>query len=53
MIELYIAEAKMAEVAAAERTLNFRREYSNLRRVDRLERALSTARGRLGLTTRN
>lgn len=49
MIELYIAAARQAEMALSERALAFRREYTDLRRIDRLERALKSARGRLGM----
>jgi len=46
MLELF-AQARQDEVAAAALTINHRIEWEQISRIDRLERALKKARGRI------
>jgi hypothetical protein len=48
-----IAAAKKNDLSRMERTISFRREYEDMRAIDRLERRLAVARARVArLTTK-
>jgi hypothetical protein len=44
-----LMDVRIAELAIAERQINQRMEFAQLSRIDRLESALRSARGRLSL----
>lgn len=49
MMEIMITNARLQELKLSERTINQRREWHALRRVERLERALRVERARMRL----
>ena len=50
MIDILLAEARQQEIQATERRSQHQREYAMSSRVERLEKALTTARQKLRLS---